>query len=649
MVLESQDAEKPSAFQDLKRSSLGLDGVLENLEDFMNSHDEQSSAKEDTIEDEMLASSREEQDDSLLKSNTNLGHDTSVNSNLDHNCSDINAGSKRDSIPNELTLNFSTLHIDSEKTPVRDSQMSELNEALKMDPLISLNLAATVNDTTEEIGDKHERDAEELFLSFKNEQNDVKDSEVEKDVKTDDEAKTEQELGSSSVEKPKGDHTDPNNVQTVAEVEAEAKAEANTQLDKTTDLEGGNDEKEIKTSEDPTTRAASENKNFMNAEIEKGVENDMKESNTSAADADKEHEKLCAEKEKDCCAEDTTGAEMKANNQHSSNISVDEGNEKTSLEAEKDIEQTEKIDTSETVTEDIDLPEKHASGESAKSACSDKQEAADAETPGQNEELSSKEQKHKDLDAHIEKPATEKSLSDAAENAENSEKSTTESFEEFKDSNNCQHELGCNHAHPVPAIASENEVLEKSPVNNEALVDYVDLDDDIDALLADLHNMDEDNDLLAKELLEELVPETETDPAVVKKFHFKIFTSLASMDRNMVSRTNKTISLLLAQEGVTEDLLELCDVGTDSTAKKLWYRKACDPVTRESVPLPGVFRESNEDDLFIGNYTMIEDFVEDCSMEEKMWPELVIKSDSGQGNKEDSENSIIWRLLGKKA
>ncbi|KAF0271445.1 hypothetical protein FOG51_03618 [Hanseniaspora uvarum] len=171
-----------------------------------------------------------------------------------------------------------------------------------------------------------------------------------------------------------------------------------------------------------------------------------------------------------------------------------------------------------------------------------------------------------------------------------------------------------------------------------------DLDDDIDALLANLDDLDLDNDDLANDLLDEFEPKTK-DIHVVKKYKFKICTSLASMDRHMVSRTNKLITILLAQEDISEDLLELCDIGTDENYKKIWYRKALNSHTRQPLSLPGIFRENGNDDIFIGNYEMIYDYNENFTVEEHLWPELKNKP---KDKEEDESNSILMRLLGKK-
>ena len=170
------------------------------------------------------------------------------------------------------------------------------------------------------------------------------------------------------------------------------------------------------------------------------------------------------------------------------------------------------------------------------------------------------------------------------------------------------------------------------------------LDDDIDALLANLDDLDLDNDDLANDLLDEFEPKTK-DIHVVKKYKFKICTSLASMDRHMVSRTNKLITILLAQEDISEDLLELCDIGTDENYKKIWYRKALNNHTRQPLSLPGIFRENGNDDIFIGNYEMIYDYNENFTVEEHLWPELKNKP---KDKEEDESNSILMRLLGKK-
>lgn len=171
-----------------------------------------------------------------------------------------------------------------------------------------------------------------------------------------------------------------------------------------------------------------------------------------------------------------------------------------------------------------------------------------------------------------------------------------------------------------------------------------DLDDDIEALLANLDGLDLDNDELANDLLNDFDPKTK-DIGEVKKYKFKICTSLASMDRHMVSRTNKIISILLAQEEITEEHLELCDIGTDESYKKLWYRKAIDAANRNALSLPGIFRENGagNEDMFIGNYEMIYDYNEQFTIEEHLWPEI-----KDETNEEDESNSILMRLLGKK-
>ncbi|OEJ89584.1 hypothetical protein AWRI3578_g1364 [Hanseniaspora opuntiae] len=171
-----------------------------------------------------------------------------------------------------------------------------------------------------------------------------------------------------------------------------------------------------------------------------------------------------------------------------------------------------------------------------------------------------------------------------------------------------------------------------------------DLDDDIEALLANLDGLDLDNDELANDLLNEFEPKVK-DISEVKKYKFKICTSLASMDRHMVSRTNKIIAILLAQEEITEEQLELCDIGTDESYKKLWYRKAIDVVNRNPLSLPGIFRENGtgNDDIFIGNYEMIYDYNEQFTIEEHLWPEI-----QDESNEEEESNNILMRLLGKK-
>lgn len=179
-------------------------------------------------------------------------------------------------------------------------------------------------------------------------------------------------------------------------------------------------------------------------------------------------------------------------------------------------------------------------------------------------------------------------------------------------------------------------------VNNT--IENDDLDDDIEALLANLDGLDLDHDDMANDLLNEFEPKAK-DINEVKKYKFKICTSLASMDRHMVSRTNKIIAILLAQEEITEEHLELCDIGTDESYKKLWYRKAIDSVNRNALPLPGVFRENGagNDDIFIGNFEMIYDYNEQFTIEEHLWPEF-----KHENNEEEESNNILMRLLGKK-
>lgn len=182
----------------------------------------------------------------------------------------------------------------------------------------------------------------------------------------------------------------------------------------------------------------------------------------------------------------------------------------------------------------------------------------------------------------------------------------------------------------------------KSQVDNTVQSD--DLDDDIEALLANLDGLEIDNDELANDLLNEIEPKTK-DASEIKKYKFKICTSLASMDRHMVSRTNKIIAILLAQEEITEEHLELCDIGTDESYKKLWYRKAIDAVNRNPLALPGLFRENGagNDDIFIGNFEMIFEYNEQFTIEEHLWPET-----KNQSNEEEESNNILMRLLGKK-
>ena len=766
MGIEDQGNQSTDHVQGLKRRSLELDDVIENLEDFMNSQDEKSDLeeeeenedKEGEIDEDVSFLSNPSTKNSFSKTDVISVDDPTIKASHEINEDSTESNNKADTSGNVLTLNFSGDKVSNESFssgPVLDpvlskesvlkdssSEIIEVSDNEKIDTLKDTVLNFNKKDDQEEEKEENEKDSKNedavkdqnklktktsaaLFDDLLNDFEDLnveqeeekeeeekeeekeKEKEEEKEVKTakvnekaenkEEEDVKEKEVDTTELEEKKQEaEKEEEEIVTIETLKKEDKEDITSKVEeeeeedeskikemKKTDLDTNikkpitltldsndkNDTKEVKTSDEKESKKDN-SENLEVLDSQKSFEDDQCDSNKVSIVKDKEEENFFESKDLEnlddsSVNESTEKKETKVidklDGEKDDDVvelkSIDESKEETSdvvlkdkveEELAKDIDNKETSYVKEEKEEEKLKEKKLESEEKEEDVDEEKQQQEEKEEEEKEETLQGKEKEVKlsdeEKEDQLEKDDTNKDIS-----------TSLETSELFEDSKNCCDDGNGNHTCTTRTIQKKLEITEKeNNVDDSQNIgddddddddDSLNIDDDIDALLADLDNMDDkDNDLLAKELLEELEPKKETDPKIIKNYTFKIFTSLASMDRHMVSRTNKIISLLLAQEGVTENLLELCDLGTDAEAKKNWYRKALNPNTREPLPLPGLFRKNVEEDLFIGNYEMIEEFNEDSVLEDKLWPELMIKNTETTIN----ENNILWRLLGKK-
>ena len=610
---ENLASENENIVSNLSRRSLQLDDVIDDLGKYMSTENEESDS-ENKEEDLMVLSDKE---DSIIDSTKEINQDVSMSKlNSDMESSDVNIeniSSKVDvDLPEdkltekEILLSKNSIHEHDDETQSHENKEEDLPSDVQLEE------SDNMNDCDKEEVKEEESPCEEEKKSFDdtdlnhavdtknttdslennqedthNEKNTLLEPSLSLDDATDDQKDQEE---SKSIDDKKDLSLEENQLNKFTHDEKNNTDNIDLEIDMNYTKENKESEKKLESKDDHSLSVGG-------SDADKEEHTTVNDSNIKIKDEDISNESIFKEE----ALNDNHEVNSEKGDDISPEIHLNE------ISAEKDQQNNDHI-------EDQDAPKKldeDFAGESVQDVAKELDEKLN---------LSEKNLEDNENEGNV--------LQDEKISKEKEKKESELQTDVFVDSVSCCETKG--------EHTCERQVDET--------IQSDDLDDDIEALLANLDGLDLDNDDLANDLLNEFEPKVK-DISEVKKYKFKICTSLASMDRHMVSRTNKIIAILLAQEEITEEHLELCDIGTDESYKKLWYRKAIDVVNRNPLSLPGIFRENGagNDDIFIGNYEMIYDYNEQFTIEEHLWPEI-----QDESNEEEESNNILMRLLGKK-
>lgn len=610
---ENLASENENIVSNLSRRSLQLDDVIDDLGKYMSTENEESDS-ENKEEDLMVLSDKE---DSIIDSTKEINQDVSMSKlNSDMESSDVNienislkvdVDSPEDKLTEkEIFLSKNSIHEHDDETQSHENKEEDLPSDVQLEE------SDNMNDCDKEEVKEEESPCEEEKKSFD-------DTDLNHAVDT-----------KNTTDNLKNNQEDTHN-------EKNTLLEPSLSLDDATDDQ--KDQEESKSIDDKKDLSLKENQtnNFLDDEKNNAEDIDQ-EIDVNDTKENKESEmKLESKDDHSLSVGDSDADEEEHTTGNDSNLEIKD--EDVSNES---ISKEEKLDDNHVVNSEKG---DHIPLESHVNETSIEKDPKNSD-PIEDQDVANEVDKEEDLNLSLDiVEETDEELDLSEKNLEDNENEANALHEEeiSKEIEKKESKLQTDvFVDSVSCCETKGEHTCERQVDETIQSD--DLDDDIEALLANLDGLDLDNDDLANDLLNEFEPKVK-DISEVKKYKFKICTSLASMDRHMVSRTNKIIAILLAQEEITEEHLELCDIGTDESYKKLWYRKAIDVVNRNPLSLPGIFRENGagNDDIFIGNYEMIYDYNEQFTIEEHLWPEI-----QDESNEEEESNNILMRLLGKK-
>ncbi|KAL6935751.1 hypothetical protein ACO0OL_001932 [Hanseniaspora opuntiae] len=610
---ENLASENENIVSNLSRRSLQLDDVIDDLGKYMSTENEESDS-ENKEEDLMVLSDKE---DSIIDSTKEINQDVSMSKlNSDMESSDVNienislkvdVDSPEDKLTEkEIFLSKNSIHEHDDETQSHENKEEDLPSDVQLEE------SDNMNDCDKEEVKEEESPCEEEKKSFD-------DTDLNHAVDT-----------KNTTDSLENNQEDTHN-------EKNTFLEPSLSLDDATDDQ--KDQEESKSIDDKKDLSLKENQtnNFLDDEKNNAEDIDQEIDVNDKKENKESEKKLESKDDHSLSVGDSDADEEEHTTGNDSNLEIKD--EDVSNES---ISKEEKLDDNHVVNSEKG---DHIPLESHVNETSIEKDPKNSDSI-EDQDVANEVDKEEDLNLSLDiVEETDEKLDLSEKNLEDNENEANALHEEeiSKEIEKKESKLQTDvFVDSVSCCESKGEHTCERQVDETIQSD--DLDDDIEALLANLDGLDLDNDDLANDLLNEFEPKVK-DISEVKKYKFKICTSLASMDRHMVSRTNKIIAILLAQEEITEEQLELCDIGTDESYKKLWYRKAIDVVNRNPLSLPGIFRENGagNDDIFIGNYEMIYDYNEQFTIEEHLWPEI-----QDESNEEEESNNILMRLLGKK-